>query len=74
VTVYLDRGFSVETNARGEFSFTPVASGDHQLSVNVANVPLPWAIDERRSIIASVRPRETAAVEIPLVRIGGAGN
>jgi hypothetical protein len=37
-------------------------------------VPLPWVIDERRSIIASVRPRETTVVEIPLIRIGGAGN
>jgi hypothetical protein len=74
VTIYLDRGFSVETNARGEFSFNPVASGDHQLSVNVANVPLPWTIDERRPFIASIRPRETTVVEIPLVRIGGAGN
>ena len=70
VTIYLDRGFSVETNANGEFSFDPVASGQHEVSVNVANIPLPWVIDENRRIWADVRPRESAVVEIPLIRIG----
>lgn len=70
VTISLDRGFNVETNASGEFSFDPVTSGQHEISVNVANIPLPWVIDENRRIWADVRPRETAIIEIPLIRIG----
>jgi hypothetical protein len=70
VTIYLDRGFSVETNANGEFSFDPVASGQHEISVNVANIPLPWVVDEQRRIWADVRLRETAVIEIPVIRIG----
>jgi hypothetical protein len=70
VTIYLDRSFSVETNAMGEFNFDPVGSGQHEVSVNVANIPLPWVIDENRRIWADVRPRETSVIEIPLIRIG----
>lgn len=70
ITIELDRGFSVQTNAQGEFSFNPVASGDHRLSVNVANIPLPWSLDDRRPIIARVEPRQTAIVEIPLIQYG----
>lgn len=70
VTMYLDRGFSVETNANGEFNFEPVPSGQHEITVNVANIPLPWGLDENRKIWADVHPRETAVIEIPLTRIG----
>jgi hypothetical protein len=70
ITIYLDRNTTVETNANGEFSFTPVPSGEHELTVNVANIPLPWVIDENRRITATVRPRDSATVEIPLLRIG----
>jgi len=70
VTVELDRGFSVQTNAQGEFNFNPVASGDHRISVNVANIPLPWSLDDRRPLTARVEPRQTAIVEIPLIQYG----
>ncbi|HCU53334.1 MAG TPA: hypothetical protein DIC36_03320 [Gammaproteobacteria bacterium] len=69
VTIYLDRGFSVETDVNGEFSFNPVASGSHQLSVNVANVPLPWVVDENKPVVVDVQPRETATIQIPVFRI-----
>jgi len=69
VTIYLDRGFSVETDVNGEFTFNPVASGSHQLSVNVANVPLPWVVDENRPAVVDVQPRQTATVQIPVFRI-----
>ena len=70
ILIELDRGVSVATNDLGEFSFNPVASGDHRISVNVANIPLPWSLDERRPILARVEPRQTAIVEIPLIRFG----
>ncbi len=67
VTVLLDGGAAMETNVNGEFVFGPVASGEHRLRVNVANVPLPWGLDEERPLSVTVRPRETAIVDIPLV-------
>jgi len=68
ILIELDRGFTVQTNMQGEFSFNPVASGEHRLTVNVANIPLPWSLDEQRPILARVEPRQTATVEIPLMR------
>jgi hypothetical protein len=67
VTVHLDDGFIAETNVSGEFAFSPVASGEHRLRINVANVPLPWGLDDERPLTVTVRPRETAVVELPLV-------
>ncbi|MDH4135020.1 MAG: hypothetical protein OEV31_09510, partial [Gammaproteobacteria bacterium] len=66
ITVLLDNRYSAETNSNGEFSFVPVATGEHRLSVNVANIPLPWLVDERRPLIVNIRPRETGNLEIPL--------
>lgn len=67
VTIYLDGGYTVETNASGEFMFNPVGSGEHRIGINVANVPLPWVLDEERLLSVRVQPRETALIEIPLI-------
>ncbi|HSD96931.1 MAG TPA: SdrD B-like domain-containing protein [Sulfuricaulis sp.] len=69
VTVYLDRGFSVETDANGEFRFEAVATGAHAVRLNVANVPLPWEPKDEKPIDVTVHTRETAVVEIPLVNL-----
>ncbi len=67
VTVMLDRGYTTETNNRGEFSFTPVPSGKHQVYVNVANVPLPWNLSQERAFDVTVNVREQSTLDIPLV-------
>jgi SdrD B-like domain len=67
VTVMLDRGYTTETNSNGEFSFTPVPSGTHQLYVNVANVPLPWNLSQERAFDVTVNAREQSTLDIPLV-------
>jgi hypothetical protein len=69
VTIMLDRGFATETNANGEFSFTPVPSGTHQLRVNVANVPLPWNVKDERGVDVTVRARDTTTADIPLINL-----
>jgi hypothetical protein len=69
VTIYLDRGFSVETDANGEFTFDSVATGAHAVRVNLANVPLPWEPKDEKPLDVTVHTRETAAVEIPLVNL-----
>jgi hypothetical protein len=70
VTIYLDGGSSIETNANGEFAFNRVASGDHHLQIDVANVPLPWSVNEEKPLVVTVEPRETERVDIPLVQPG----
>jgi hypothetical protein len=67
VTIYLDRGYSVETDANGEFRFDSVATGAHAVRVGVANVPLPWEPRNASPLDITVHTRETAVVEIPLV-------
>ncbi|MGE5241058.1 MAG: SdrD B-like domain-containing protein [Bacteroidota bacterium] len=69
VTIYLDRGFSVETDANGGFSFDAVASGAHVVRFNTANVPLPWEPRDEKPLDVTVHTRETAVVEIPLVNL-----
>ena len=69
VTVYLDRGFSVETDANGEFRFDSVATGTHAVRINVSNVPLPWEPKDEKPIDVTVHTRGTAVVEIPLVTL-----
>ncbi|HEY8555464.1 MAG TPA: SdrD B-like domain-containing protein [Burkholderiales bacterium] len=68
IVVFLDRGFSTETDAAGEFTFSPVASGEHRLSIDIANVPLPWVPVTEGPLPVHVVPRETTVVEIPLRR------
>lgn len=69
VTIYLDRGFSVETDANGEFTFDSVASGAHVVRFNTANIPLPWEPRDEKPLDVTVHTRETAVVEIPLVNL-----
>ena len=69
VTVYLDRGFSVVTDANGEFRFDSVATGPHLVRLNVANVPLPWEPRDEKPLDVTVHTRESAVVEIPLVNL-----
>lgn len=46
VEIYLDGGFSVRTDKYGYFEFTRVATGSHQLTLNLDTVPLPWGTKE----------------------------
>jgi len=69
VTIYLDRGFSVETDAKGEFVIDSVATGTHVLRVNTANVPLPWEPRDEKPPEITVNTRKTTVVEIPLVNL-----
>lgn len=66
VLIYLDRGYSIETDAAGEFGFAPVPTGEHQLSIDIGNVPLPWVPATDGTIRVQVMPRQAAIVEIPL--------
>jgi hypothetical protein len=69
VTVYLDRGYSVITDARGRFEFWPVPVGDHTLQVALDNVPLPWGLADESPRQIKVVPRDTAHLDYGLTKI-----
>ncbi|MDX1488755.1 MAG: SdrD B-like domain-containing protein, partial [Acidiferrobacterales bacterium] len=69
VTVYLDRGFSVTTDARGRFEFWPVPAGDHALQIALDNVPLPWGLVDERPRQVEVVPRDATQLDYGLTRI-----
>jgi len=69
VTVYLDRGFSVTTDARGRFEFWPVPAGDHTLQIALDNVPLPWGLVDERPQQVEVVPRDAIQLDYGLTRI-----
>lgn len=69
VTVYLDRGFSVTTDARGRFEFWPVPAGDHTLQIALDNVPLPWGLVDESPRQVKVVPRDATQLDYGLTRI-----
>ncbi len=71
VTVYLDRGFSVEANDRGEFELSPVPSGVHFIRLGLDNVPLPWGLQDERARSVEVKVRGKSRLDFPLINLNG---
>ncbi len=69
VTVYLDHGYSVTTDARGRFEFWPVPAGRHMLEVALDNVPLPWGLMDDRPQGVDVAPRGTTQLDYALTKL-----
>ena len=68
VYVYLDRGYETITDSSGRYSFVPVPSGEHQLSVALEELPLPWGLDDEAPRAVNVGVRETREVNFALQR------
>jgi len=66
--IYLDRRYRKVTDRNGRFEFTPVPVGQHNISIAVEDLPLPWGLDDESPRPLSVNIRESASVSIPLVR------
>lgn len=69
VTVFLDGGYSIETNAEGKFRFWPVPAGKHKLSISQDNVPLPWGLQDDSPQAIVVRTRKQTVMNIPLTNL-----
>lgn len=67
VEVYLDGGFSVKTNEYGYFEFTRVATGNHQLTLNLDTVPLPWNVKQESNRV-EVALRGQASANLALTK------
>jgi hypothetical protein len=64
VTVVLDGRYSVQTDARGRFSFSAVATGHHVISVVQDNLPLPWTLvnEGRTELVVTTRDRTDISI------------
>jgi hypothetical protein len=70
IRIRLDSVSTDLTNSVGEFEFSLVSIGSHQLSVDMDSIPLPWEIsDSTRKV--EVKLRETSRLMIPLSLIPG---
>lgn len=70
VEVLLDGRYRITTDRNGQFNFSVVATGNHQLSLNLESVPLPWGAAFEKGINISVPLRGQATTRIPVVRVG----
>jgi SdrD B-like domain len=70
VEVLLDGRYRVTTDRNGQFEFAVVATGNHQLSLNLESVPLPWGAAFEKGININVPLRGQATTRIPVVRVG----
>jgi hypothetical protein len=69
IVVYLDRRYEAVTDNQGRFTFTPVVTGSHDLSLAVEDLPLPWGLLDEAPRPVTVTVRERGEVNFPLQRI-----
>ena len=69
VFIFLDRGYEAVTDNQGRFSFVPVKTGMHQLTLAVEDLPLPWGLLDESPRQVQVNVRETSNVDFPLQQI-----
>lgn len=69
VEVLLDGHYQMATGAKGEFRFAQVATGSHQLGLNLDSIPLPWGVSDTAGQEVSVPLRGQARSNIPLIKI-----
>jgi len=71
VEVLLDNRYRITTDRNGRFEFPVVATGSHQLTLNLESVPLPWGAASDQGMNVEVPLRGQATARIPVVRVGG---
>jgi len=69
VYIYLDRGYEAITDSQGRYRFAPVATGAHQLTLAVEDLPLPWGLLDETPRTVLVNVRETGVVDFPLQQL-----
>jgi hypothetical protein len=69
VFVYLDSGYEAVTDSSGRYTFVPVPSGLHEVSVALEDLPLPWGLDDEAPRSVEVGVRKTGEVNFALQRL-----
>jgi hypothetical protein len=69
VLVMLDGRYEVMTDSEGRYTFDPVHTGVHRVSILTENLPLPWSLHDETPRRVEVNLRRTGEADFPLVRI-----
>ena len=69
VLVLLDGSYEARTDSEGRYTFDPVYTGVHRVSLLTEDLPLPWSLYDETPRRVEVNLRQTGAVDFPLVRI-----
>lgn len=68
--MYLDKRYSVRTDAQGHSEFPFVATGPHAITVLNETLPLPWAVPRSGATTVEVPVCESRRAGIGVVRQG----
>ena len=68
VIVLLDGRYEARTDSRGRYTFEPVYTGPHQVSVAVSELPLPWGLHDETPRIVNVGVRRPGEADFGLRR------
>ena len=69
IIVYLDGRYTTETGPEGGFEFWPVAAGQHFLSMELRDVPLPWGLADEDPQRVLVENRGQSEFKFALIRL-----
>ena len=68
--VWMDERYQARTDATGAFEFLSVATGSHQLGINLDSLPLPWGAPRGTGWDVEVPLRGEVNPRIPIVKMG----
>jgi len=69
VVVVLDGRYETRTDDQGRYSFGPVPTGEHELSIVTEELPLPWGLDDETPRRIVVRFRQESALNFGLTEM-----
>jgi len=69
IIVYLDGRNSTESRSKGGFEFWPVAAGEHSLTLELRDVPLPWSLADEKPQRVVVPNRGEIEFNFALIRL-----
>ncbi len=69
IIVYLDGRHSAESGPKGGFEFWPVAAGEHYLTLELRDVPLPWSLADEKPQRIVVPNRGEIEFDFALIRL-----
>ena len=69
IYVYLDRRYETVTDNQGRYTFDPVASGSHAVTLALEDLPLPWGLLDETLQPVNVSVRQRSEVDFALQQI-----
>lgn len=67
--VLLDGRYEARTDGMGRYSFEPVYTGTHRVSLEVSDLPLPWGLHDETPRIVNVSFRHSGEANFALTRL-----